>query len=320
MTMNKPKIALVGAGNIGGTMAHLAMKEGLGHVVLVDTHLDRTQGKALDLMHCSSFERHHLTIQGTDHYEDLEGSDVVIVSAGMARKPGMSRDDLLEINGKIIQTIGEKLKKNCPDAFVIVITNPLDAMVWAMKESTGFPARRVVGMAGTLDGARFRLFLAQELNVNVSDIHTLVLGGHGDEMVPLVGYTTVSGISLLRLVEMGWISIERINSIVHRTRQGGGEIVKLLQTGSAFYTPAACALEIARSYLYDERKIFACASWLEGAYGLFDIYAGVPVIIGKSGVEKVVELPLSSQEREAFDRSVQEVTNLVKKLKTLLVF
>lgn len=308
--MARRKIALVGAGNIGGTLAHLAALKNLGDVVLLDITEGVPQGKSLDLSQSGAVEHFIPNVTGTNDYADIEGSDVVIVTAGLARKPGMSRDDLIAINTKIISSVAENIKQYAPNAFVIVITNPLDAMVWVMKEVTGFDPRKVVGMAGVLDSGRFAEFLSKALNVSVENINAFVLGGHGDSMVPITKYTTVSGIPLPEIVKMGWISQEELDAIIERTRFAGGEIVKLLGTGSAYYAPASSAIEMAESYLMDKRKILPCAAWLTGEYGVSDLYVGVPVIIGENGVEKVVEIELSAEERKGFDASVQAVKDL----------
>ncbi len=309
--MARTKIALVGAGNIGGTLAHLAGLKNLGDVVLLDIAEGTPQGKALDLEQSSSVEHFGGHISGTQDYADIKDADVVIVTAGVARKPGMSRDDLIAINTKVMKSVGEGIKQHAPNAFVIVITNPLDAMVWVMREVTGFDHAKVVGMAGVLDSSRFACFLAEELNVSVESIHTFVLGGHGDTMVPLSRYSTVAGIPLPKLVEMGWLSQSKLDEIIQRTRDGGAEIVGLLKTGSAFYAPASAAIAMAESYLHDKRRILPCAAWLTGEYGVNNLYVGVPCIIGKNGVEQVVEIDLTDDERSAFDSSVAAVKGLV---------
>ena len=312
--MANKKIALVGSGNIGGTLAHLLSYKGLGDVVLVDVAEGLPQGKALDLSQAMAVEGIATSITGGNDYALMEGADVVIVTAGLARKPGMSRNDLLTTNANIISGIGGYIKRHCPNAFVIVVTNPLDAMVWVMREACGFPPNRAVGMAGVLDSGRFRCFLAEALGVSPADIQTFVLGGHGDAMVPLPRYTTVSGIPLPDLVAKGWISQSQVDAIVDRTRNGGAEIVNLLKTGSAFYAPATSAVAMAESYLKDQKRIFPCAAWLRGEYGVKDMYVGVPVIIGAEGVEKIVEFDLSPQESEAFDKSVIGVKSLIDEL------
>src|SRR6202166_2494688 len=283
--MARNKIALIGAGQIGGTLALLAGVKELGDVVLFDIVEGVPQGKALDIVQGSSIEGYDAAITGANDYAAIKGADVVIVTAGVPRKPGMSRDDLVGINTKVVGEVGAAIKQHCPQAFVITITNPLDAMVWVMKEATGFPANRVVGMAGVLDSARFRYFLAREFKVSVEDVTAFVLGGHGDDMVPSVRYSTVAGISLPDLVKMGWSTQDKINAIVQRTRSGGGEIVNLLKTGSAFYAPASSAIAMAESYLRDKKRVLPCAAFLNGEYGVRDMYVGVPVVIGSKGVE-----------------------------------
>ena len=308
--MARKKIALIGAGQIGGTLAHLVGLKELGDVVLFDIADGVPQGKALDLVESSPVEGFNSAMSGTTEYSGIAGSDVVIVTAGIPRKPGMSRDDLIATNAKVIKSVGAGIKENCPDAFVIVITNPLDAMVWAMQKASGLPANKVVGMAGVLDSARFRYFLAEEFRVSVEDVTAFVLGGHGDSMVPLVRYSTVAGIPLPDLVKMGWTSQERLDSIVQRTRDGGAEIVGLLKTGSAFYAPASSAIAMAESYLKDQRRVLPCAAQLNGEYGVNGLYVGVPVVIGGNGVEKVVEIELNADEKAAFDKSVASVQGL----------
>jgi malate dehydrogenase len=305
------KIGLVGAGQIGGTLALLAGLKELGDIALVDIAEGVPQGKALDLIEASPVEGFDSNFIGSNEYDVLEGADVVIVTAGVPRKPGMSRDDLIGINTNVIQSVGENLKKYAPDAFVIVITNPLDVMVEVMHRVTGFPANKVVGMAGVLDSARFRYFLAEEFDVSVEDVTAFVLGGHGDSMVPLLRYSTVAGIPLPDLVTMGWTSQEKMDEIVQRTRDGGAEIVNLLKTGSAFYAPAASAIAMAESFLRDKRRVLPCAAKLSGEYGVDGLYIGVPVVIGKNGVEKVIEIKLNDNEQEMFDDSVEHVRNLV---------
>lgn len=315
--MARNKIALVGAGNIGGTLALLAGLKELGDVVLFDIAEGIPQGKGLDIAEAAPVEGFDAKITGTNDYADLAGADVVIVTAGVPRKPGMSRDDLLGINAKVMKSVGEGIKNNCPDAFVICITNPLDVMVKVLQEASGCPESKVVGMAGVLDSARFRHFLAEEMNVSVEDVSAFVLGGHGDTMVPVPNYTTVAGIDMPTLVKMGWITQERLDAIVDRTRKGGGEIVALLKTGSAFYAPASSAIAMAESYLKDKRRVLPCAAYLTGQYGVDGIYVGVPVIIGENGVEKIVELPLSDNEQAEFDASVQSVKDLTVALANL---
>jgi malate dehydrogenase len=310
--MAKNKIALVGAGNIGGTLAHLAALKNLGDVILLDVTAERSQGKALDIAQSGAVENFDNNLIGTNDYSKIAGADVVIVTAGIPRKPGMSRDDLLKINTDIIRAVGKGIKENAPNAFVIVITNPLDVMVWVMQQTTGFAPQKVVGMAGVLDSARFKHFLAKELNVSVENIDTTILGGHGDSMVPLIRYTTVSGISLPELVKMGWITQERVEEIAQRTRDGGAEIVKLLQTGSAFYAPASSAIKMTESYLFDQKAILPCAAYLNGEYGIKDTYVGTPVVIGANGVERIVELNLTEAEDKEFKNSVSKVQELMK--------
>ncbi len=304
------KIALIGAGMIGGTLAHLAALKELGDVVLFDIVDDMPQGKGLDICQSTPVEKKDANIQGANDYSQIAGADVVIVTAGVPRKPGMSRDDLLDINTKIITDVGENIKQYAPDAFVIVITNPLDAMVLVMKDVTGFAPNKVVGMAGVLDSARFRWFLADEFGVSVEDVTAFVLGGHGDTMVPLVRYSTVGGIPLPDLVKMGWIEQEELDAIVQRTRDGGAEIVGLLKNGSAYYAPAASAIQMAESYLKDKKRVLPCAAYLEGQYGVSDIYVGVPVVIGSGGVEKIIEIELNDDEQAMFDKSVAAVQGL----------
>jgi len=318
--MARKRIALVGAGQIGGTLALLAGVKELGEVVLVDVPQveGMPQGKALDIAQASPIEGFDANYAGATDYAAVKGADVVIVTAGVPRKPGMSRDDLIGINAGVMQTVGNAIKQHAPEAFVIVITNPLDAMVWAMREVTGFPSKRVVGMAGVLDSARLRYFIAQELGVSVEDVSAFVLGGHGDTMVPLVRYSTVAGIPLPDLVKMGWFTQERLDKIVQRTRDGGAEIVGLLKTGSAFYAPAASAIAMAESYLKDKKRLLPCAAMLEGQYGVKGLYVGVPVVIGAGGVERIVEIELSKSEREMFDKSVAAVKALVEATKGLM--
>jgi len=315
--MKRPKIALIGAGNIGGTLAYLIGLKELGDVILFDISEGIPQGKALDIAESGPIEGFNSHYKGTNDYKDIEGADVVIITAGIPRKPGMSRDDLLSTNSFVMNQVGEGLKKYCPHAFVIVITNPLDVMVSVLREASGFPHGRVVGMAGVLDSARFAYFLAEEFNVSVEDIHASVLGGHGDSMVPLLRHTTVAGISLPELVKMGWTTQSRLDAIVDRTRQGGGEIVALLKTGSAFYAPASSAIAMAESYLKDQKRIFPCAAHLEGEYGIDDLYVGVPAIIGAGGVEKIVEIPLDADEKKMFNHSVDAVRELVQAVRNL---
>jgi malate dehydrogenase len=308
--MARNKIALIGAGQIGGTLALLAAQKELGDVVLFDIAEDMPAGKALDLAQTAPVEGYNAALTGANDYAAIAGADVVIVTAGVPRKPGMSRDDLIGINTGVVKTVGEAIKQHAPNAFVIVITNPLDVMVAVMQKVTGLPPEKVVGMAGVLDSARFRLFLAEEFKVSVEDVTAFVLGGHGDTMVPLVRYSAVAGIPLPDLVKMGWTTQERLDAIVQRTRDGGAEIVKLLKTGSAFYAPAASAIQMAESYLKDQRRLLPCAAKLTGQYGVDGLYVGVPVIIGKNGVEKIVEIELNADEKAMFDNSVAAVKTL----------
>jgi len=310
--MARNKIALIGSGMIGGTLAHLAGLKELGDIVLFDIAEGLPQGKALDIAESSPVDGFNSKLTGANSYSALEGSDVVIVTAGVPRKPGMSRDDLLEINLKVMEQVGAGIKKYAPDAFVICITNPLDAMVWALQKASGLPRNKVVGMAGVLDSSRFRLFLAEEFNVSVEDVSTFVLGGHGDTMVPLVRYSTVAGIPLPDLVKMRWLTEERLEEILQRTRDGGAEIVGLLKTGSAYYAPAAAGIEMAEAYLKDKKRVLTCAAYLSGEYGVKGLYVGVPVVIGAEGVERVVEIDLNMRERSAFMSSVEAVKGLVE--------
>ena len=309
--MARKKIALIGAGNIGGTLAHLAAQKELGDIVLFDVVEGVPQGKALDLSQCGPVEGFDAQITGTNDYADIAGADVIIVTAGVARKPGMSRDDLLGINLSVMKSVGEGIKNNAPDAFVICITNPLDAMVWALREFSGLPHNKVVGMAGVLDSARFTTFLAKEFGVSIRDVNTFVLGGHGDTMVPVVEYSTVNGIPVPDLVKMGLSTKERIDAIVQRTRSGGGEIVGLLKTGSAFYAPAASGIAMAEAYLNDQKRILPCAAYVDGQYGVDGLYVGVPVQIGANGVEKVVEIELDAEAKTNFQVSVDAVKELL---------
>jgi len=304
------KIALIGSGNIGGTLAHLAAIKELADVTLFDIAEGIPQGKALDLAQSGPVESFDTNISGSNEYNCLSGSDVVIVTAGVARKPGMSRDDLVEINTKVMKQVGQGIKENCPDAFVICITNPLDAMVGVLQRASGLPTNMVVGMAGVLDSARFRHFLAEEFNVSVSDVTAFVLGGHGDTMVPLARYSAVAGIPVPDLVKMGWSNQEKIDQIVQRTRDGGAEIVGLLKTGSAFYAPASAAIQMAEAFLKDKKKLLPCAAYVDGQYQLDGLYVGVPVIIGNKGVERIVEIDFTPEEKEMFDHSVSAVKQL----------
>ncbi|MEM6306027.1 MAG: malate dehydrogenase [Pseudomonadota bacterium] len=311
--MARPKIALIGAGQIGGTLAHLAALKELGDVVLFDIaeEGDIARGKGLDIAESGPVSGFDAEMKGTNDYAEIAGADVCIVTAGVARKPGMSRDDLLGINLKVMKSVGEGIAAHAPDAFVICITNPLDAMVWALREFSGLPQEKVCGMAGVLDSARFRHFLAEEFNVSMRDVTAFVLGGHGDTMVPLVRYSTVAGIPLPDLVEMGWTSQDKLDAIVQRTRDGGAEIVGLLKTGSAFYAPAASAIEMAEAYLKDQKRVLPCAAYVDGAYGLEGFYVGVPTVIGAGGVERVVEIAMNKDEQAMFDNSVNAVKGLV---------
>ena len=308
--MARNKIALIGSGNIGGTLAHLAGIKELGDIVLFDIAEGIPQGKALDIAESSPVEGFDCAVSGANDYAEIAGSDVVIVTAGVARKPGMSRDDLVGINSKVMMAVGDGIKKNCPDAFVICITNPLDAMVGVLQQSSGLPVNRVVGMAGILDSARFRYFLAEEFNVSVKDVTAFVLGGHGDTMVPLTRYSTVAGIPVPDLIKMGWSTVDRIEKIVQRTRDGGAEIVGLLKTGSAFYAPASSAIEMAEAFLKDQKRLLPCAAYVDGKYGLEGMYVGVPVIIGKNGVERIIEITLNEEEQNMFNHSVSAVKTL----------
>jgi malate dehydrogenase len=309
--MARPKIALIGAGQIGGTLAHLIALKELGDVILFDIAEGTPQGKSLDIAQSGPVEGFDASLTGTNSYTDIAGADVCIVTAGVPRKPGMSRDDLLGINLKVMKSVGEGIKEHAPNAFVICITNPLDAMVWALREFSGLPHHKVVGMAGVLDSARFRHFLSLELKVSMKDVTAFVLGGHGDTMVPSVRYSTVGGIPLPDLVAMGWTTQERLDAIVQRTRDGGAEIVGLLKTGSAFYAPAASAVEMAEAFLKDQKRLLPCAAHVQGAYGLDGMYVGVPVILGANGVERVVEVALDATEKAMFDKSVDAVKSLV---------
>ncbi len=309
--MARTKIALIGAGMIGGTLAHLIALKELGDVILFDISEGTPQGKSLDQAQSGAVEGFNCNLKGTNSYADIAGASVCIVTAGVPRKPGMSRDDLIGINLKVMEQVGAGIKKYAPDAFVIVVTNPLDAMVWALQKASGLPREKVVGMAGVLDTSRFRHFLADEMNVSVNDVSAFVLGGHGDDMVPLTRYSSVGGVPLPDLVKMGWIKQEKLDQIVDRTRKGGGEIVALLKTGSAFYAPASSAIQMAESYLKDQKRILPCAAYLAGEYGIKGLYVGVPVIIGSTGVERIVEIDLNSAERAMFMKSIESVQGLV---------
>jgi malate dehydrogenase len=313
----RAKITLIGGGNIGGTLAHLCGIKNLGDVVIIDRGGTVAAGKALDIEQSSSMEGYDSKLWGTADYSMAKGSDVVIITAGVPRQPGMSRDDLLSVNADVMRQVAKGVKENCPKAFVIVVTNPLDAMVYIFQKESGLPANMVTGMAGVLDSARFKLFLSREMDVSSEDINAMVMGGHGDTMVPMIRHTTVAGISLDELVRMGWIKQAKLDEIVDRTRNGGAEIVQLLQKGSAFYAPATAALEMAESYLYDRKRVLPCASYLKGEYGVKDLYVGVPVIIGAKGVERVVEIELNDNERKMFNTSVEAVRGLVQALEKL---
>jgi malate dehydrogenase len=306
----RKKISLIGAGQIGGTLAHLIGLKELADIVLFDVVSGIAKGKALDIAQSSSIDGFDVRLIGTDRYEDIKSSDVIIITAGVPRKPGMNRDDLLEINLKIIKQVSEGIKNYAPNAFVICITNPLDVIVMALQKYSKLPTNKVVGMAGILDSSRFKLFLSLELKVPVKQIEALVMGGHGDTMVPLPRYTKVSGKSLETLISEGTISKEKLNQIIQRTRDGGAEIIKFLEKGSAYYAPAASGTEMAESYLKDQKKLLPCAAYLNGEYGVKNLYAGVPVIIGSKGVEKIEELSLNNQEKKQFEKSINAVNNL----------
>ena len=315
--MKRNKIALIGSGQIGGTLAHLAGLKELGDIVLFDIADGIPQGKALDIAESSPISSFDCNIIGTSKYEHISNADVCIVTAGVPRKPGMSRDDLLSINLKVMKLVGEGIKKYAPNSFVICITNPLDAMVWALQKFSTLPAENVVGMAGVLDSGRFAYFLSQEFNVSVKDVQTFVLGGHGDTMVPLLRYSTIGGIPIPDLIEMGWSSQKKMDEIVQRTRDGGAEIVALLKTGSAYYAPAASAINMAESYLKDQRRVIPCAAYLTGQYGYNDIYVGVPTVIGNKGVEKIIEINLNETEKINFSKSVGSVQKLIQDCKKI---
>jgi len=310
--MARKKIALIGAGMIGGTLAHICAREELGDVVLFDIAEGVPQGKALDLCEASTVFGRDSHVTGAQDYADIAGADVCIVTAGVARKPGMSRDDLLGINLKVMKSVGEGIAKHAPDAFVICITNPLDAMVWALREFSGLATNKVVGMAGVLDSARFRWFLAEEFGVSVEDVTAFVMGGHGDTMVPLTRYSTVAGIPIPDLAKMGWTTDEKIEAIVQRTRMGGGEIVKLLGTGSAYYAPAESAVDMAASYLKDKKRVLPCAAYCDGQFGVQGRYVGVPTVIGAGGVERIIEISLNADEKSMFDHSLAAVEGLIE--------
>lgn len=315
--MARPKIALIGAGMIGGTLAHMAAMKELGDVVLFDIADGIPQGKALDIAESGPVVGIDATLKGTTDYADIAGADVCIVTAGVPRKPGMSRDDLLGINLKVMKSVGEGIKAHAPDAFVICITNPLDAMVWALREFSGLPHEKVVGMAGVLDSARFRHFLSLEFGVSMRDVTAFVLGGHGDTMVPLPRYSTIGGITLPDLVEMGWTTQDRVDEIIQRTRDGGAEIVGLLKSGSAYYAPASSAIEMAEAYLKDQKRVLPCAAYVDGALGLDGFYVGVPTVIGAGGIERVIDIRLSKDEQAMFDKSVNAVKGLVAACKEI---
>ncbi|MEE2932289.1 MAG: malate dehydrogenase [Pseudomonadota bacterium] len=315
--MARNKISLVGSGQIGGTLALLAGLKNLGDVVLFDIAKGVPQGKGLDIAQASTIEGFDSKVTGANSYAALKGSDVVIVTAGVPRKPGMSRDDLLGINNSVMHAVGKGIKKYCPKAFVICITNPLDVMVHQLRKACGLPFNRVVGMAGVLDSARLRLFLAHEFDVSVEDVTAFVLGGHGDSMVPLVRYSTVAGIPVPDLIKMGWTTKKRIEAIVDRTANGGGEIVQLLGTGSAFYAPASSAIAMAESYILDKKRVLPCAAYVKGSYGLDGLYVGVPVVIGSKGVERIIDIKLNADERKKFRRSVNSVKGLIKEVERI---
>ena len=315
--MARHRIALIGAGQIGGTLAHLIGLKELGDVVLFDIMEGIPHGKALDLVESSPIEGFDVKFAGTNSYDALQGADVCIVTAGVPRKPGMSRDDLLSINLKVMEQVGSGIRKYAPEAFVICITNPLDAMVWALREFSGLPHNKVVGMAGVLDSSRFRTFLAREFGVSVEDVTAFVLGGHGDTMVPMPRFSTVAGIPLTELVKMGWIKQERLDQIIQRTRDGGAEIVGLLKTGSAYYAPATAAIQMAESYLKDKKRVLPCAVYVNGPYGIKDLYVGVPAVIGEKGIERIVELELTQAERDQLTKSAEAVKGLIEACKKL---
>jgi len=315
--MARKKSALIGGGQIGGTLAHLAALKELGDVVIFDIAEGLPQGKALDLAQSAPVDSFNAKLSGTNSYADIAGADVVIVTAGVPRKPGMSRDDLIGINLKVMASVGAGIKANAPNAFVICITNPLDAMVWALQKFSGIPHNKIVGMAGVLDSARFRHFLAEEMNVSVEDVSAFVLGGHGDTMVPMPRFSTVAGIALPELVKMGWISQDRLDQIVTRTANGGAEIVGLLKTGSAYYAPATSAIQMAESYLKDQKRVLPCAVHVDGAYGIKDLYVGLPVVIGEKGVERIVELNLTDDEKSGLNKSADAVRGLIEACRKL---
>ena len=315
--MARKKIALIGGGQIGGTLAHLVALKELGDVVIFDIAEGLPQGKALDLAQSGPVEGFNAALEGTNDYADIAGADVVIVTAGVPRKPGMSRDDLLGINLKVMAAVGEGIRTHAPDAFVVCITNPLDAMVWALQKFSGIRPEKIIGMAGVLDSARFRYFLAEEMGVSVEDVSAFVLGGHGDTMVPMPRFSTVAGIALPELVKMGWIKQDRLDQIVTRTANGGAEIVGLLKTGSAYYAPAASAIAMAESYLKDQKRVLPCAVHVDGPYGIKDLYVGLPAVIGEAGVERIVELDLTEAEKAALGKSADAVRGLIEACKKL---
>jgi malate dehydrogenase len=315
--MSRKKIALIGAGQIGGTLAHLAGLKELGDIVLFDIADGVPQGKALDIAESAPVDGFDAEYTGASDYSAIEGADVVIVTAGVPRKPGMSRDDLVGINLKVMEAVGQGIKQYAPDAFVICITNPLDAMVWALQKFSGLKPEKIVGMAGVLDSARFRHFLAEAMNVSVKDVSAFVLGGHGDDMVPLVRYSGVAGIPLPDLVKMGWLSQEKLDAMVERTRKGGGEIVALLKTGSAFYAPAASAIAMAESYLKDKKRLLPAAAYLTGQYGVDGLFIGVPIVIGANGVERIVEVELDEDEKAMMQKSIASVQGLIEACKNI---
>jgi len=315
--MARKKIALIGGGQIGGTLAHLIGLKELGDVVMFDIAEGLPQGKTLDLSQSGPVDGFNAKLKGTNDYADIKGADVVIVTAGVPRKPGMSRDDLVAINLKVMAAVGEGIKANCPGAFVVCITNPLDAMVWALQKFSGVPHNMIVGMAGVLDSARFRYFLAEELGVSVEDVSAFVLGGHGDTMVPMPRFSTVAGIALPELVKMGWIKQDRLDQIIQRTRDGGAEIVGLLKTGSAYYAPATSGVLMAESFLKDQKRVLPCAVYVDGAYGIKDLYVGLPVVIGEKGIERIVEIELTASEKDALNKSADSVKGLIETCKKL---
>ena len=315
--MARAKIALIGAGMIGGTLAHIAAREELGDIILFDIAEGTPQGKALDIAEASAVFGKDIVLKGANDYADIAGADICIVTAGVPRKPGMSRDDLLGINLKVMKAVGDGIKAHAPNAFVICITNPLDAMVWALQQFSGLPKEKVIGMAGVLDSARFAYFLAEKTGVSVEDIHAWTLGGHGDDMVPMVRHSTVGGLPLPELVKQGWMTQEELDGIVKRTRGGGGEIVALLKTGSAYYAPAESAIAMATSYLKDKKRVLPCAAFLTGQYGLKDLYVGVPVVIGAGGAERVIEFETNDEEKVMFAASVASVQGLMEACKAI---